>query len=232
MLERQVDETLEHAVEQHRLCRHPGHAVVRELTHQRVEFEHIHLVAGEPELHLDLILVQLLENHRGLSGTHGQRRLEQMHKPVTQRGDPAFPATAITTTANRIFHGLRRSRKSFTASPFEQTMKKSARVRTTRESMNIGTSSCHLSGRLWIEAFVVKQLLRLRTLRRFVRTTAQDVADAQGAVGGDPPIFTGLAQWDQWCEQCGGVQRRMVMLAGDVGHLTVVDRRTALLQIT
>ncbi|MNP77000.1 hypothetical protein D3C76_1743430 [compost metagenome] len=73
MLERQVDEALEHAVEQHRLSSHPGHPVVRVLAHQRIELEHIDLMTGEPELHLYLVLGQPLENHRGLPGAHRHR---------------------------------------------------------------------------------------------------------------------------------------------------------------
>ncbi|MCY1370335.1 hypothetical protein D9M69_574220 [compost metagenome] len=78
MFERQVDEALEHTVEQHRFRSHPGHAAMGVLAHQRIELEHIDLMAGEPELHLDLILRQLAEYHWRLAGAQLQRRLEQM----------------------------------------------------------------------------------------------------------------------------------------------------------
>ncbi|MNK83734.1 hypothetical protein D3C87_1035590 [compost metagenome] len=73
VFERQVDEALEHAVEQYRFGSHPGNAVVRVLAHQRIELEYIDLVAGEPELHFDLVLGQLLKHHRGLPDTYRQR---------------------------------------------------------------------------------------------------------------------------------------------------------------
>ncbi|MOA11799.1 hypothetical protein D3C78_1317550 [compost metagenome] len=62
----QVDEAFEHAIELHRFGCHAGHAPMRMLTHQFVEFEYIDFMAGEPEFHFDPILLQLFEYNRWL----------------------------------------------------------------------------------------------------------------------------------------------------------------------
>ncbi|MNN46047.1 hypothetical protein D3C81_1604100 [compost metagenome] len=110
-------------------------------------------------------------------------------------------------------------------------MEKGARVRATGESMDIGTASHHLAGGVWVETFVVEEFLCLRTFRRLITADAQAVANTQGAVGGNPPVFTGLALHRQRRQQRRGVLRGMVRLEGGLGHFAVADRRTALLQV-
>ncbi|MNZ87720.1 hypothetical protein D3C78_1065900 [compost metagenome] len=231
VFERQVDEALEHAVEQHRFGGHPGHAVMGVLAHQRIELEYIDLMAGEPEFHLDLVLRQLREYHRRLIGTQLQRRLEQMLQPVAQRGDPALPASAIAATGNGVGHLLGCRGKPLAPRPFEQTMEEGAGVRAARESMDIAAAGHHFPGSLRVETFVIEQFLRLRTLRRLVRADTQGVANAQCAVRGDPPVFTGLAFRDQRSQQRRVVLRWQVMLCCRVRHLGIGQRRAVLLQV-
>src|SRR5471030_1130971 len=154
-------------------------------------------MTGEPEFHLDPVLVELLEDHWRLPSADVQRRSEQVLQPVTQRDDPAFPAAAITATANGVFHRFWRCAEAFITSPFQQTMEKGAGVRTTGEAVNVSAASDHVPWCFGVETFVVKEFLRLRAFRCFVSAHTQDVANAQGAVGGDPPVFTGLAFGNQ-----------------------------------
>ncbi|MCY1450267.1 hypothetical protein D9M71_670600 [compost metagenome] len=154
-----------------------------------------------------------------------------MLQPFTQRADPAFPATAIAATGNRIFHGLPGDAKTFVACPFEQPMEKGARVRATGESMDIGTAGHHLSRGMRVGTFVVEEFLCLCTFGRLITADTQAVADAQGAVRSNPPVFTGLALHRQRRQQRRGVLRGMVRLEGGLGHFAVADRRTALLQV-
>ncbi|MCY1450827.1 hypothetical protein D9M71_676630 [compost metagenome] len=78
MLEGQVDEAFEHAIELGRLSSDPTHALMSELADQSVQLAYIDLVAGEPELHFDLVLGQLIQGRwrtvrRQAHGLHQQR---------------------------------------------------------------------------------------------------------------------------------------------------------------
>ncbi|MNP46087.1 hypothetical protein D3C76_1400590 [compost metagenome] len=73
-----------------------------EPANQLVELLHIDLVAGEPELHLDLESAQLFEHHWRLVVADVHGHLDQVLQPIAQRGDPAFPASAIAASGNGI----------------------------------------------------------------------------------------------------------------------------------
>ncbi|MNK83735.1 hypothetical protein D3C87_1035600 [compost metagenome] len=154
-----------------------------------------------------------------------------MLQPVAERGYPAFPAATITATGDGVLHGLRRGAKTFVASPFEQAMQKGARIRTSGESMDIRAAGNHLPGSLRIETLIVEELLCLWTLGRFITADAQVVAQAQGAVRGDPPVFAGLAFRNQRGKQGRFVLRWLVMLSRSFRHFAVAQRRTVLLQV-
>ncbi|MNF93141.1 hypothetical protein D3C84_758090 [compost metagenome] len=188
-------------------------------------------MAGEPEFHLDAVLGQLAKNHRRLSGTDRQRRFEQMLQPVTQGSDPAFPAAPVTAPGNGVFHRLRRGGKTFVAGPLQQAMQKRTGARATGESMDVRAAGHHVSRCMRIEAFVVEEFLRLRTFGSFVTALAQSLANAQGTVRSDPPVFTGLAPGDPRSEQCRFVVWRMVMLGARFRHVTVAQCRAVLLQV-
>ena len=229
VLERQVDKALEHSVEQHRFGGHTGHAAMGVLAHQFVEGEHVDGVTGKPELHLDLVLLQAAEGEAVV--VQGQRRLQQVLQPAAEGDDPAFPVAAVTACAHGFFDGLGRHVETFFTGPFQQAVKEGAGVRAAWETMNIPTGGERFPRGIGVEAFVIEQLLGLWAFGRFKAGGAHAVADAQGAVGGNPPVFRGLAYRQQRREQGRLIARRVEQDVLGVGHKVITDGRAALLQV-
>jgi hypothetical protein len=66
---------------------------------QAVELFGVDLVAGEPELHFDLVMAQL-PRYALVAARQRQRLAQQALQPLAEGGDPAGPVTAVAALAN------------------------------------------------------------------------------------------------------------------------------------
>ncbi|MNN32724.1 hypothetical protein D3C81_1464550 [compost metagenome] len=148
-----------------------------------------------------------------------------MLQPVTQGGDPTLPTAKVAASGNRILQRLAGNGKAVISGPFQQTVEKCSRIGTARKAVDIGAAGNDFPRRIGVEAFVIKQLLRLWAVRCFIAAATQHVADAQSAVGGDPPVLAGLALGQQCGTQHGVIAWRLVMLVGRLGHFIDMDSR-------
>ena len=110
------------------------------LAHQLIHLHNIDLVAGKPEFHLNLVLVQLTQDYSRLTVVQAQRFILQMLQPVTQGLDPALPAATVAAARHGILERLGISLETFTAGPFEQTVEKGAGIRPTGKAMDIAAA--------------------------------------------------------------------------------------------
>ena len=107
------------------------------LAHQFIELQHVDLVAGKPEFHFDLVLIQAAQYHCGLTIVQAQGFVLQMQQPVAQGFNPALPATSIATSCDGIVDGCSVSLETFAAGPFQQTVQEGAGIGPTRETVNV-----------------------------------------------------------------------------------------------
>ncbi|MNP15053.1 hypothetical protein D3C76_1073930 [compost metagenome] len=153
--------------------------------HQTVELLGIDLMAGEPELHFDLVVLQPGEREARIAGR--QRLVEHLQHPVAEGWNPAGPIAAVATLADGTFDQLGVGGdlgKTFATRPFEQAMEEGAGVRAAREAMDVAALCRHFTHQLGIDPLIVEQLLGLGAVGTQCLFT-----DPQGAVGGDPPVF-------------------------------------------
>ncbi|MNE05574.1 hypothetical protein D3C80_981440 [compost metagenome] len=186
-LERQVDETFEHAVEHGRLRRRACQAGVGVACDKAIELLGVDLVAGEPELHFDLVMTQLPQRHALVAARQRERLAQQASHPLAEGGDPAGPVAAVAALANGALDQLRVTAdlaEALAARPFQQAMQEGAGVRPPREAVNVATVGRHLAQYLGIDHFVIQQLLGLRTVGN-----QRLIADTQGAIRSDPPML-------------------------------------------
>ncbi len=110
-------------------------------------------------------------------------------------------------------------------------MKEGPGVRAAGEAVDIAAAGQGFPRSFGVQAFVVEEFLRLGVFRRLGAARPQDVADAQGTVGGNPPVFRGAAAGRQRRQQGGLVARWLIALVIDDGQLGHANRSAALLQV-
>ncbi|MNJ54734.1 hypothetical protein D3C77_501900 [compost metagenome] len=139
-------------------------ALVGVLSHQTIKLSDIDFMAGEPELHLDLILAQLIQGGCRTIRRQVHRLHQQLLQPDAQRVDPARPVTPVAALADCAFECFiigRHLGKTFKPRPLEQTVEERPWIRATREAVDIAAAGHHFAQLLGVGAFVVEQLLGL-----------------------------------------------------------------------
>ena len=149
MLEHQVDEALQHAVELPRQQRGPRRTIERVLAHPGIQRRQVDVLHRQHEAHLHLILPQAGQRERGAAirrhrpGTHQrlfhvaldpipapriqrQGLRQQTHQPVRQQRLPGLPVRhALQAPAHLLGHACRilcQRGKALASGPFQQTM--------------------------------------------------------------------------------------------------------------
>ncbi|MCY1431987.1 hypothetical protein D9M71_479690 [compost metagenome] len=125
--------------------------------------------------------------------------LEQLLQPLAEGRDPAGPVAAVAALANGAGQLLGIGAdlgKTFMPGPFEQAVEEGAGVRPAGEAVNVAATGHDFTQLLQVGALVIEQLLRLGAVGRQGHGL---FADAQGAVGRDPPVF---------CSPAFGLARR------------------------
>ncbi|MNP52750.1 hypothetical protein D3C76_1471600 [compost metagenome] len=134
------------------------------LAHQGIEFADVDPVAGKPELHFELILLQLAQGYGRRVAGQQQRRFDQVQQPITQTGDPALPTAPVAAAGDHLedsFGITGHMAEALLARPFEQAVKECPGVGAPWEAMDITAVGHDLSGSLRVQPFVIEQLLRL-----------------------------------------------------------------------
>ncbi|RMT04649.1 hypothetical protein ALP55_200034 [Pseudomonas coronafaciens pv. oryzae] len=111
-------------------------------------------------------------------------------------------------------------------------MQKGAGVGATRETMDIAAAKQNIARGLRVETLVIKELLRLRAVRRLVGTGGYRIANAQSTVGSDPPVLGSTAFRHQQFDQRGVVARRAEAVVGGLGNCLQDNRAAAFCQVT
>ncbi len=194
ILERQVDESLEHAIERVGPQRLAGQAGQLEALHQRIEASHVDLARLEPELQLRLVFIQLRQaDHAAFGQAQGLR--QQLRQPVLQRLDPALHASSLATSGQQVTHDLgllEAVREPFAGGQLEQSVEEGAWAGPTREAVQ-ALRRHRQAGLLQHRAFIIRGVLDGRAVRRriFVTLDAALLAlvQAQYTVRGDPPVL-------------------------------------------
>ncbi len=127
-----------------------------------------------------------------------------------------IPAAPLAAPGDQVVQPLGRhldGGEAFFADPLQQAVQEGARAGTTRKAMQI-LAAGRLTGFVRGEPIIVEQLLgrggiqvQLQVELAFLPRLAQARADAQGTVGGDPPVLAGRATGRQRLEGHGRLAR-------------------------